>query len=315
MSGVTLTGGSGTHGGAIQSIRASRSKLERCLLTGNVASGIGGGLYSVQTFWKIIDTTISDNVSGSAGGGIGHSSALLHVEGSTISGNRVEGGTGRGGGIDHTGSLSIWNSTVSGNRALGSGAGIYLNAGSPHEMKNVTITNNLADSDGDGSGTGGGLFVATNAAVDIGDTIIADNRASTTGFDDCAGDGDVVSLGHNLFRDASGCAITGDVADDTSGVDPRLGPLEFNGGFTDTHYPLINSAAVDGGDPNGCTDPFGSPLSLDQRAEPRPTDGDGNGSAICDIGAVETLPEPSQILLAAAALASLAALARRGVGA
>jgi hypothetical protein len=45
---------------------------------------------------------------------------------------------------------------------------------------------------------------------------------------------------------------------------------------------------VDAGNPAGCTDEFAAPLVGDQRGFiSRAMDGDGNGSAICDIGAFE----------------------------
>lgn len=62
-------------------------------------------------------------------------------------------------------------------------------------------------------------------------------------------------------------------------------PLGDNGGPTLTHALLATSPAIDAGDPVGCADSQGNPLTVDQRGQPRPADGDGNGSAVCDIGA------------------------------
>jgi hypothetical protein len=80
---------------------------------------------------------------------------------------------------------------------------------------------------------------------------------------------------------------------DLSNVDPRLGPLAFNDGTglgrTRTHTLLAGSKAVDGGDNTGCP-------ATDQRGFLRPQDGNGDGNAVCDIGAFEAdavAPAPS----------------------
>jgi hypothetical protein len=65
-----------------------------------------------------------------------------------------------------------------------------------------------------------------------------------------------------------------------SPLDPLLGPLADNGGPTLTHALLPGSPAIDGGDATSC-------LSTDQRFLDRPVDGDGDGMAVCDIGAFE----------------------------
>ncbi|MEM7139927.1 MAG: choice-of-anchor Q domain-containing protein [Actinomycetota bacterium] len=63
------------------------------------------------------------------------------------------------------------------------------------------------------------------------------------------------------------------------GVDPLLGPLQDNGGPTSTRAPLAGSPAIDAA--------TGTCPATDQRGETRPRDGDGDGAATCDIGAVE----------------------------
>jgi len=60
-----------------------------------------------------------------------------------------------------------------------------------------------------------------------------------------------------------------------------LGPLANNGGPTLTHMPQSGSPAIDlvvGSCP---------PPANDQRGAGRPVDGDRNGTAFCDAGAVE----------------------------
>jgi len=63
-----------------------------------------------------------------------------------------------------------------------------------------------------------------------------------------------------------------------------LGPLQNNGGPTQTQALLPGSPAVDAGNPNGCTDGSGNLLKTDQRGAPRPDPEDTGG---CDIGAFE----------------------------
>jgi Ca2+-binding RTX toxin-like protein len=70
------------------------------------------------------------------------------------------------------------------------------------------------------------------------------------------------------------------------GIDPLLGPLQNNGGPTETRVPAFNSPVLDGGVANG--------LPTDQRGAPRTFDAanlaNRAGSDGTDIGAVELLP-------------------------
>ena len=68
-----------------------------------------------------------------------------------------------------------------------------------------------------------------------------------------------------------------------------LGALANNGGPTYTHLPQVGSPAIDAGNPAGCMDSWNFWLALDQRGYVRPTDGNANAVAICDIGATEYL--------------------------
>jgi len=65
-----------------------------------------------------------------------------------------------------------------------------------------------------------------------------------------------------------------------STADPRLTPLQNNGGPTWTHALLNNSPAIDSGDNTALP-------ATDQRGYPRIVDGRNDGEAVADLGAVE----------------------------
>ena len=155
-----------------------------------------------------------------------------------------------------------------------------------------TITNNQADADFNGSGTGGGVISDPSGTFNFQNTILAGNLETGLAapgvfgafFGDCAGT--INSLGNNLLRfiDGSHCTVAG------GGVtlaNPRLGPLQNNGGPTQTHALLADSPAIDAGNPFGCPSSFGGFLGTDQRGRLRHVDGNNDSTARCDIGAVE----------------------------
>ena len=205
---------------------------------------------------------------------------------STVSGNSA---TIVGGGIFNFGTLALTNSTVSGNTALQDGGGIYNHNQnfSPGTviLFNVTITDNRADANFTGHGIGGGVFNASESTFNFQNTIIAGNRETrfdlalgwVSTFRDCAGT--LTSIGNNLMRNDDNCTVNGSAP---TLANPVLGPLQNNGGPTQTHALLAGSPAIDGGNPAGCRDLFGALLTTDQRGLPRLVNRDR-----CDIGAFE----------------------------
>ena len=93
--------------------------------------------------------------------------------------------------------------------------------------------------------------------------------------------------------DIEGCMPSGvwdDVCGDDGGgnidADPLFNTRSNTGGFTSTITLGLASPAVDAGDDTTCG---GYPVSgLDQRGITRPLDGDGDGAAVCDMGATES---------------------------
>jgi hypothetical protein len=277
----------------------------------------------------------SDLCSGE-GGGICLQSASLSLTDVTVRNN-----TGRfGGGIYNGGNLSVRRSNVNNNQAIG-GGGIYTTFGATANITNSTISNNIVSNNADGgggvsnigttlltnatvsgntaSGPGGGVRNASGT-LSVRNTIVAGNTADTD--PDVAGT--LNSLGNNLIGISAGSnGVTNNVNGDkvgTSGapINPLLGALQSNGGQTDTRALLSGSPAIDAG--NNCvvdlTCPSANPpqaLTTDQRGAgfPRSVDGDGNGTAIVDIGAFES---PTMITTAAGVVVSGRILTAAGRG-
>ncbi|HEY6637286.1 MAG TPA: choice-of-anchor Q domain-containing protein [Solirubrobacterales bacterium] len=196
--------------------------------------------------------TIRNGRTSQSGGGIRNEGAL-NLSNATVAGNETTGSFG--GGISNSGSatMSLTNVTISGNRAEGDGGGIDQGLGGLANLNNVTISGNTADTDGDAGG-GGGVLVAPGTILNpegtftFRNTIIAGNHdispPAVGEAPDCGGT--LISHGHNLIGDRTGCGFAPRGGDKTN-VNPRLGPLGNNGGSTFTYALLAGSPAIDGG--------------------------------------------------------------------
>ncbi len=196
------------------------------------------------------------------------------------------GGDGEGGGIFNasTGTVNITSSTLSGNSAsgnLGFGGGISNRSTGTLNITSSTLSGNSASGGNGGNSYGGGMYIF--GMVTVRNTIIANNTALFQGPDVR---GALTSQGHNLIENTADATITPQPTDIT-GVDPQLGPLQFNGGPTQTHALLLGSPAINAGNDcvldNTCTPTLGLFLTTDQRGTGFPRKA---GSAV-DIGAVE----------------------------
>jgi hypothetical protein len=276
----TLSGNVGYFGAAIAN--AGTLAINNSAITGNSVVGVsegypttsgyvapagdgcGGGIYASSGTLSINSSTIADNeaIGGSdpggnagtgAGGGLFIAGGTVTIDNSTFADNQAIGGTytgsGIGGGIEnHGGTVTIDNSTIAGNQAtgggynfsFGSGGGIDNGAGTL-SINNSTVADNQAKTlivSTLGGGNGGGI----SGAPQMYDTILADNTASYA--PDL--DGSVTSLGHNLIGNTTGGS--GFVASDLLNANADLGPLQNNGGPTQTMALLAGSSAVNTGD-------------------------------------------------------------------
>jgi hypothetical protein len=236
----------------------------------NGRANLGGGIFNAGTL-TVSNTTVSGNIGrggGSAGMGAGIANAgTVTITMSTISGNTVSGpfGAGFGGGLWNIGTAIVTNSTLSGNTATSVGGGIE-NEGNLR-VNNSTIAANTGKYGGAGIDNYSGTSTLANSVV-----------ANNSGGNCYA---TISSNGYNLSSDST-CNFNG--PGDLNNTNPMLGPLQNNGGLTQTMALLPGSPAIDSGNPSGCTDDQGHLLKIDQRGLPRPDTEDAGG---CDRGAYE----------------------------
>jgi CSLREA domain-containing protein len=287
-----------SFGGGVANQANATITIEDSIITGNTSDDVGGGVAN-SGILRVLDSIISTNASiDRGGGGISNGGEAL-VSGSTISGNQALGPDfGFGGGFANIVDLIVSSSAITGNFAASRGGAIHNGATSNFEtvsLTNVTVSGNSAK-------TGGALnnqaetftllnvTIANNHSTDEGQpdslrtsfgasfvltNTIVSNAAiavlSVAGNPNCTAL--VVSQGNNLDSEDS-CGFDPGL-DDIVNTDPLLGPLQNNGGPTETHELLAGSHALSAADATDCPPD-------DQRGQLRPQ-GDG-----CDIGAFES---------------------------
>ncbi|MFO0409897.1 MAG: beta strand repeat-containing protein, partial [Dolichospermum sp.] len=254
--------------------------LKDSTISNNKAARFGGGIYNADTATAtIINTTISGNTAAQNAGGIFNGGGTLTITNTTISNNSAEksgGGISNGDGTySYTaGTITINNTTISGNSARENGGGIFNREKT--YLNNSTITNNTADLDSNNNGKGGGIYnfddgYGTTEEVYTKNTIIVNNFHTPNNSGSPANgiynpdiSGLIYGNNHNLIGNLTGAS--GTIGTGTDIVNPNilLGPLQNNGGTTQTHALLDGSPAINAGNNNNI------PLDVTD------TDGDGN---------------------------------------
>jgi hypothetical protein len=307
VSGLTLGNGSALYGGGIFN-DGSTLTVSNCFVVGNSAWR-GGGILNFGTL-TVRDCTVSNNSASNDGGGIANFGPLT-LSNSSLTGNSAgDGGAiynfyearlaityctlsgnsaAFGGAIMNNGAgVDLGNSAVTSNSAQ-VGGGLFNAYAGTGTVTDCTFAGNSATYTGSG---GGGVYNESGATLTVMGSTFASNSAATGGGIDNAGtlaarntilagntaatgadlDGDLGSQGHNLVGDTAGGS--GFAASDLRNVNPLLGPLQDNGGPTQTMALLPGSPAVDAGDNSGAP-------ATDQRGLPRIVAG------TIDIGAFE----------------------------
>ncbi|PTX97232.1 hypothetical protein DB346_19670 [Verrucomicrobia bacterium LW23] len=287
--GNTATSTSDSFGGGISNagtLTINQSTIRNNLAdaTGLAGDSHGGGIANTGTLTifqsTVRNNTATPNLLGVAlGGGVYSSSGTLTVDASTLNNNSA----GFGGGIySQGGTTNVRNSTLAYNfvnALLGTGGGITVNGGST-VIDSSTISGNQSILLGGGLARTGGLLTLRNS-------IIAGNGGplSLVGVDLYALAG-FTNGGNNMLGVVDGVTdvlvalLQADVntafGSALAPLDPRLAPLGWYGGPTQTMAPLRGSLAIDTGG--------SSLLTTDQRGLTRPQNG------IRDKGAVEVQP-------------------------
>jgi len=277
LSGVTLRGGdAGTElGGGIRNL--GLVSLDGVRITGNAAR-LGGGIFNIGGL-QIVDSVIDGNVATQRIAGIASASTSASGNQSTI--------------------LEMFSSTVGPNDTEGAPSEIELGNGNSAAIYDSTITPANLES----------------VTVDIANENVLFNHVTLRGalrafsFDGSHGLTisnsvvewcnfgtllpDILLVGINASRDGT-CGFAA-----SSGIEAPLllGPLADNGGPTPTHLPQPGSPLIGAASNAACR-------AIDQRGAARPQ------GAVCDVGAVEVVPEPGATVAALAAIAALARLRR-----
>jgi hypothetical protein len=293
LSNDSAIGGGGGDGGGVFVDAFSTATLTDCNLSNDKAGNGGGGLCTDGSGPVTFNNCTLSNDSAAQGGGICNTHGTVVLTACTLNNDSNSGllneGTATvvastfsndsalaGGGLENVGTATLTNCTFSNDSATSSidgGGGIFNEGGATLTLTNCTLANNSAL-----TGFGGGIWNAGSGTLNLTNTIVAENTAAVSGPDIF---GIVNTADHDLIGDGSGMSIVTNLGGNLVGtsispIDPRLGPLQNNGGPTQTLALLANSPAI--GHANNAKAP-----ATDQRGVTRVT---GPGE-VTDIGAFE----------------------------
>jgi predicted outer membrane repeat protein len=313
LDGFTLTGananGSNPHdrGGGMHNYRSSPSVINSTF-SGNSAEDYGGGMANFYSSPVVSDCTFSGNSARIGGGMFNHSSSSPTVTDCTFSGNSASEGGGMfnydscsptvadctfldnsaswgGGGMFFVLSRSlVTNCTFSGNSAGDRGGGMYTNASGMLEVTNCVFTGNSARE-------GGGMHNASSSPSVINSTFSGNSAEDYGG-------------GMSSYESSSpltNCILWGDSLPEIYNFgdrEPVVTYTNVQGGYDGEGNIDADPLFVDPGNGDYHLGP-GSPCidtgtndapnlpAYDFEGHPRVFDGDGDGTAVVDMGVDE----------------------------
>jgi hypothetical protein len=310
---VTFSSNTALWDGGGMNNYVSNTTLTDVTFINNTANGgascEGGGMYNFDSDPVLTDVDFIGNSALYDGGGMYNDVSDPSLTNVTFSGNSAGNGGGmyNGSGFfeSNVSNPTLVNVTFSNNTAQWNGGGMYNNTNSNPTLTNVTFSGNSST-----NSSGGGMYnyynspVLTNVTFS-GNTIIGMviSHGSPT-LTNVTFSGNGIGIYNDMsnpviknsifwgntdkqlyFWGGSPTVTYSDVQGGYPGVgnidaDPHLSSLSNYGGFTPVLPILPGSAAIDAGDDASCP-------TTDQRGVSRPIDGDGDGVAVCDMGAFE----------------------------
>ncbi len=303
-------------GGGLANYAGGSATVEGSAFLENGADNDGGGLWnagSLTVNTSLISANTANNGAGIANFGalsvrdtpiarnltsiVGKGGAIYNEGAATLTGTILDANQARSGGGVYAfggGSMLIMKSAFTANRADMNGGAVYNTDSSDVMIGNSTFADNEAGFAGGGvvnnatltvvnstlagnsAPNGGGLNVSGDATLQ--NTLIANSPSGG----DCLGTLSGASY-NNLISDiGAACSLTNGVNGNLIGLAPNLGALTG----APAYFPLnAGSPAIDRGDNIACAL---APVNHEsQNGVTRPIDGDGDASAVCDIGAYE----------------------------
>lgn len=165
VDGFTIQNGKAANGGGVSCASGASPTISNDIITGNTATGKGGGVYVWNSSGVLDENQIQKNSAQMGGGVFCETGSSVSISYDTISANQATDG---GGVYCNSSSPSITNGSISGNSAT-NGAGVYCNSASPI-IASTDLSQNTASS------SGGGLFLQSSPVNMTGGSV-AGNQA------------------------------------------------------------------------------------------------------------------------------------------
>jgi len=241
LNSLTITNGvANTHlsygysGGGICNDNNGTLTLANCTVSGNSASGFGGGIYN-NGMLTLNNCTLSGNSTSHGGGSIYNNSGIMALNQCTLSGNSAGGTINGGGGVYNGGTMTLTNCTLSGNSSTNDfGGGVY-------NIGTMTLTNCIL-SGNSSVGPGGGIYNDSSGTMTLNQCTLSRNIGVLSSLSGIIGGGGIYNSGGTLMLNE--CTLSGN----SVGSSKFLGGGGFGGGgiFLNNGTLALNQCTLSG---------------------------------------------------------------------